>query len=68
MYDPRYKLRPIMQELYKSDKDEIKSVGDWIKFAAENNARIDEKPNQRKVKIFIGTESCQVVLRELEKI
>ncbi len=62
------KIKPVFKVLYKSNRDEVKTVADWIIWATENNATIDSSPEKREVKILFGANGNQVVLRELNKI
>lgn len=61
------KIKPMFKVLYESNRGEIKTVGDWIKWATEHNAVIDSSPERREVKILFGVNGNQVVLRDLQK-
>ena len=63
----KYKLRPIMKELYISDKGEVKSVKEWIEFAHLHGAVISEQRNVREVEIYTGTENSRVTLKTITK-
>lgn len=62
-----HKIEPMFKVLYESNRNEVKTVGEWINWATEHNAVIDCSSEKREVKILFGVNGNQVVLRELTK-
>ena len=58
-------MRNYYPKLYKSDKGEIKTLGQWIDFANRHDAMFATDSDECKIRIVTGTVIQEKVLREL---
>jgi hypothetical protein len=54
--------------VYKSNEDEIKTLGQWIDFANRHDAMFAANSEDDKIKIVTGSVIQEKVLRELTEV